>query len=343
MDARVKPRHDGCGRKRMNATRLAVAAAFLALVTLSGAGAQPDAAESYPNRPIRIVVGFTPGGGNDILARLVGQKMSERFGQPVVIENKPGAGAIIGTEYVKNQAPDGHTLLVGASGAMTINPAIYARLPYNTQRDFVPISMMASFPLILIVPPAAPANSVAELVAYAKANPDKANYASSSAAFQLATELFKLRTGAPAQHIPYKGSGDSLAAVVSGEVLMSIIDTGPAAGQIKGGQVRALAVTSARRSAEFPDIPTLAEAGVADMEVVLWSGLLAPAGTPPAIVRKLQDAVARIVRLPDIQERMKTLALEPVGNTSEEFARIIAADIERWTTVAKAGNIKIEQ
>jgi tripartite-type tricarboxylate transporter receptor subunit TctC len=260
----------------------------------------------------------------------------------VVIENKPGAGAIIGTEYVKSQAPDGHTLLMGASGAMTINPAVYAKLPYNTQRDFVPITMVASFPLIVIVPPSAPVKSVAELVAHAKANPDQANYASSSAAFQLATELFKLRTRTPIQHIPYKGSGDSLAAVVAGQVLLSIIDPGPAAGQIRSGRVRALAVTSAQRSAQFPDIPTLAEAGVADMEVELWSGLFAPAATPPSIVLKLQDEIARIVRLPEIQERFKTLAVDPVGNRSEEFARIVAADIERWSAVAKAANVKIE-
>jgi tripartite-type tricarboxylate transporter receptor subunit TctC len=298
-------------------------------------------AQDYPTRPIRIIVGFTAGGGNDILARLVGQKLSESLGQPVVIENKPGAGAIIGTEYVKGQPADGYTLLMGASGAMTINPAVYTRLPYNTQRDFTPISMVAAFPLIAVTGPAGP-KTLAELIAYAKANPDKANYASSSAAFQLATELFKTRTGAPITHIPYKGSGDSVAAVIGGQVLLAIVDAGPAAGQIRGGQLRALAVTSPKRSAQLPDIPTMTEAGVADMAVELWSGLFAPAGTPAAIVTKLQDEVMRIVRLPDIQERMRALAVEPVGNTSADYARIVAADIERWTAVARASNIKIE-
>ena len=323
----------------MKPLRFAIAA-LLASIALSSASAQ-DAAGSYPNRAIRIIVGFTAGGGNDILARLVGQKMSESFGQPVVIENKPGAGAIIGTEYVKGQAADGYTLLMGASGAMTINPAVYTKLPYDTRRDFVPISMVAQFPLIVVVNPSGP-KSMPELIAYAKANPDKSNYASSSAAFQLATELFKMRTAAPMTHIPYKGSGDSIAAVLASQVLLAIVDAGPASGQIKGGALRALAVTSPKRSPQFPDVPTLAEAGVADVDVTLWSGLFVPTGTPPAIIKKLQDEVVRIVKLPDIQERMTALAVEPVGNRSEEFARIISADIERWTTVAKASNIKIE-
>jgi tripartite-type tricarboxylate transporter receptor subunit TctC len=326
----------------MNVVRFSFAAALFACLTLAGADAQPDEAKNYPSRPIRIIVGFTAGGGNDILARLVGQKLSEKFAQPVVIENKPGAGAIIGTEYAKGQPPDGHTLLMGASGAMVVNPAVYTRLPYNTLRDFVPVSMLGSFPLLVVINPSGPAQSLPDLIAYAKANPDKSNYASSSAAFQLATELFKLRTGAPIAHIPYKGSGDSVAAVLSGQVLLSIVDVPPAAGQIKAGQLRALAVTSPKRSTEFPDVPTLAEAGVPDMEVELWSGLFAPAGTPAPIVRKLQDEVMRIVRLPDIQERFKALGVEPAGNTSEEFGQIVAADIARWTAVAKAGNIKIE-
>jgi tripartite-type tricarboxylate transporter receptor subunit TctC len=332
----------GVLRNPTRTTALALVLAAVAAATLGNAEAQ-DAAANYPNRPIRIIVGFTAGGGNDILARLVGQRLSESLGQPVVIENKPGAGAIIGTEYVKAQAPDGYTLLMGASGAMTINPAVYTRLPYSTQRDFAPISMVASFPFLLLVNPVTPVKSVPELVAYAKANPDKANYGSSSPAFQLTAELFKQRTGAPMQHIPYKGSNETLGAVVANQVLVSIVDAAPAAGQIAAGQVRALAVTSGKRSPQFPDVPTLAEAGVPDMDVTFWSGLFAPAGTPPAIVKKLEAEVRRIVRLPDIQERMRTLAVEPAGNTSEEFARAIAADIERWTAVAKAGNIKIEQ
>ena len=325
----------------MRKWQLGLAIALFASIIVAGRAVAQEV-KDYPNRPIRIIVGFTAGGGNDILARLVGQKISENLGQPVVVENRPGAGAIIATEYVKSQPADGHTLLMGASGAMTISPAVYTKLPYNTWQDFAPISMVASFPLLVVVGPDGP-KSIAELVAYAKANPEKSNYASSSPAFQLTTELFKLRTGAPMTHIPYKGSGDSIAAVMSSQVLLSIVDAGPASGQIAAGKLRALAVTSVKRSPQFPDVPTLAEAGVADMDVVLWSGLFAPAGTPPAIVRKLQGEVARAVRLPDIQDRMKQLAVEPIGNASDEFANIITADIERWTSVAKTANIKIGQ
>jgi tripartite-type tricarboxylate transporter receptor subunit TctC len=309
---------------------------------LGVARAGDDIARNYPDRPIRVIVGFSAGGGNDLLARLVGQKLSEGLGQPVVIENKPGAGAIIATEYVARQPPDGYTLLVGASGAMTINPAVYTKLGYSPLRDFVPISMVAAFPLYLVVNATGPQTSVAELVAYAKTNPKKSNYASSSTAFQLPTELFKLKTGAPMEHIAYRGSGDSLVALISGTVLMAFIDAPPVSGQIKAGQVRALAVTSHARAPEFPDVPTMAEAGVPDMEVVLWSGLFAPAGTPPQIVAKLQDEVIRIVAMPDIRARMKDLAVEPAGTGSEELARVIGADIERWTAVARAANIKIE-
>ena len=318
----------------------------LVLLAVAAAWWRPACAEDpatrYPARTIRIVVGFSPGGGNDILARLVGQKLSESLGQPVVIENKPGASAIIGTEYVARQAPDGYTLLVGATGAMTVNPAVYQKLGYSTLRDFAPISMIASFPLFLVVNAAAPHRSVQDLVAYAKANPAKSNYASSSTAFQLPTELFKLRTGAPFEHIGYRGSGDSLVALISGTVNMAFIDASPVSGQIKANQVRALAVTSRERAPEFPDVPTMAEAGIPDMEIALWSGLFAPAGTPAPIVRKLETEVMRIARLPDVRARMKDLAVEPEGSTSEELAQIIRQDIERWSAVAKEANVRIE-
>src|ERR1043166_9495354 len=201
--------------------------------------AQEDPAK-YPTKPVHIVVGFAAGGGNDIIARVYGQKLSETLGQPVVIENKPGGGAIVATEYVAKSTPDGYTLLVGASG-MAINPAVYARLPYDSVRDFVAISELGSFPLIMIVNPSSAIKSVADLVAYAKANPDKTNYASSSASFQLVTELFKQKTGAPMQVIPYKGANDSVLAVISGQVTATFADAGPALSQVLGGQARALA------------------------------------------------------------------------------------------------------
>jgi tripartite-type tricarboxylate transporter receptor subunit TctC len=317
---------------------LGVCLAFLALAP--PASAQEDPAK-YPSRPIHIVVGFTPGGGNDILARIVGQKLSENLGQPVVIDNRPGGGAIVATEYVAKAAPDGYTLLVGASGAMTINPAVYTKLPYDPVHDFVPLSEIGSFPLILIVDASSPFKSVADLVAYAKANPDKTNYSSASTAFQVATELFKQKTGAPMQEIPYKGAADSVMAVISGQVTATIADAGPVSGQIKGGQVRALAVAAPKRTADLPDVPTMKEAG-ADVQAVLWSGLFAPRNTPPAIVKKLEGELMRIAKLPDVIEKLKPLGIDPVGNSSDEFSAVMTADIARWTAVAKAANIKIE-
>ena len=318
--------------------RVALAALCLSLLDRLPAAAQAQ----YPDRPIRIVVGFTPGGGNDIIARLFGQKLSESLGQPVIIENKPGGGAILATEYVARSAPDGYTLLVGASGAMVINPAVYEKLSYDTMRDFKPVSELGSFPLILIVNAKSPFKSLADLVAYAKANPDKANYSSSSAAFQLATELFKQKTGVPMQMIPYKGANDSVTAVISGEVTATIADAGPVTSQVNGGNARALAVAAPTRAESLPDVPTMKEAG-ADVEAVLWSGIFVPAATPPEIVGKLEAEFIRIARLPEIVSRLKLLNIDSVGNSSEEFSRIIAADLERWKAVARAGNIKMAQ
>ena len=318
--------------------RAALAALCLSLFACVSALAQAE----YPSRPIRIVVGFTPGGGNDIIARVFGQKLSESLGQPVIIENKPGAGAIVATEYVARSAPDGYTLLVGASGAMVINPAVYEKLNYDTMRDFKPVSELGSFPLILIVNAKSPFKSLADLVAYAKANPDKANYSSSSAAFQLATELFKQKTGIPMQMIPYKGANDSVTAVISGEVTATIADAGPVTSQVSGGNARALAVAAPNRAESLPDVPTMKEAG-ADVEAVLWSGIFVPAATPPEIVSKLEAEFIRIARLPDVVSRLKLLNIDSVGNSAEEFSRIIAADLERWKAVARDGNIKMAQ
>src|ERR1700681_2950153 len=280
--------------------------------------AQEDTSK-YPTRPIHIIVGFSPGGGNDLIARIVGQKLSESLGQPVVIENKPGGGAILATEYVARSEPDGYTLLVGASGAMVINPAGYAKLQYDTLRDFIPVSELGSFPLILIVNAKSPFKSLADLVAYAKQNPDKANYASSSAAFQLATELFKQKTGATMQMIPYKGANDSVVAVISGEVTATIADAGPVSSQVNGGQARALGVAAPKRMQDMPDVPTMKEAG-ADVEAVLWSGIFVPKDTPPTIVQKLEAEFIRIARVPDVVARLKLLNIESVGNSSEQFS-----------------------
>ena len=304
--------------------------------------AQGDAAQTYPTKPIHLVVGFGPGGGNDIYARLIQPKLAERLGKPVVIENKSGAGGTIAATLVAKSAPDGHTLYLGATGAMTISPAVFSKLPYDTLRDFTPISMIAWNPLLLAVNANTPVKSVQELVAYAKANPAKATYASSSPAFLLPTEQFKQRTGAPLVGANYKSSGESLAAVISGEVLMAIADAPPVIEQLKAGRVRALAVMSAQRFTDLPDVPTMAEAGLPDLEVRLWSGVFAPAATPPAIVKRLEKEMIEIIRLPEVSDRLKQLQVDPSGSTSEEFKGLIAAELTRWAAVAKAANIKLD-
>src|ERR1700754_842371 len=263
---------------------------LIVMAAITSATAQEDPTK-YPSKPIHIIVGFAAGGGNDIIARVFGQKLSESLGQPVIVENKPGGGAIVATEYVAKSAPDGYTLLMSASG-ISINPAVYAKLPYDAINDFTAVSELGSFPLIMIVNASSPLKSVAEIVAYAKANPDKTNYASSSASFQLVTELFKQKTGAPMQVIPYKSANESVLAVVSGQVTATIADAGPVLPQVKSGTVRALAIAAPKRMEELPDVPTLQETG-ADVNGVLWSGIFAPKGTPPAIVKKLEGEFIR--------------------------------------------------
>jgi tripartite-type tricarboxylate transporter receptor subunit TctC len=311
--------------------------AFL-LSLLAGGGAV--AQESYPARPVHIVVGYAAGGGNDIIARLVAQKMSESLKQPVIVDNKPGAQGIIATEAVARAKPDGYTLMVGPSGPLTVNPVIYAKLPYDPSKDFAPISRIGAFPLILVTGAQQSFRSVADIVAFAKKNPDGANYGASAASFQLVTELFKQRTGTGFVHIPYKGSGESLNAVIAGDVTMAIIDSIPAAGALKGGTARGLAVTSPTRAAEWPDIPTMKEAGVPEMEVSLWTGLLAPAGTPAPIVETLHGEIARIVALPDIKERFAQLGVDPIGGTPKEFRQTIEREIALWRDVAKKAGIE---
>src|SRR4051794_32867625 len=318
---------------------IAIGAALLALA-VSPVRAQGDA--TYPNKVIRIVVGFAAGGGNDIFARLVGAKLSELIGQTVVIENKPGAGARIGNEYAANQPADGYTLLVAASGGMSIASAIYPKLGYHPTKSFVPLTMIASFPLILAIPANHPANSVQELVAWMKANPDKSNYATSSPAFTIATELFKLKTGAPGQPIPYKSSGESLVSVVGGQTLLTIADGPPTVPLVKGGQVKALAVTGSVRSAELPDVPTMAEAGLPEVNTALWSGLFVQAGTPAPIVKKLEETLRKVIADPDVNAKLKAMAVDPGGNASEEFRAMIDADIKTTAEVVKAAKLEFK-
>ncbi|MFC6281535.1 MULTISPECIES: Bug family tripartite tricarboxylate transporter substrate binding protein [Polaromonas] len=295
-------------------------------------------AADYPTKPVTIVVGYSAGGGVDAMARIMADKLPALLGQPVVVENRPSVGAIVGTSYVSKAKPDGYTLIMGAPGPMIFNHAVYAKLPYTPQ-DFTPISFVSDSPLMLLVNANNPAKTVQDLVNQSKQNPDKSNYAASSASFQLITELFNKKTGAKFTHIPYKGANDSVMAVMSGDVSMALADAGPASVGLQSGRVKVLAVTSAKRMPDYPNVPTLAELGI-DLKVSLWIGLLAPAGTPPEIVKQLQDSVAKVVAMPDVQKRMTTMSVIPMSNTSEEFAKVIASEIPLWKQLAADNNIK---
>ena len=314
---------------------------ILAIIALCAA-AFAAAAQGYPSKPIRIVVGFPPGGGNDIVARLVGAKVQEAWGQPVVIDNKPGANSIIAAEFVAKSTPDGYTLLVNATGGMSVNPVLYSKLPYDSLRDFVSVSMIGMFPMVLVVHPSLPVNSVQELIAYANANPGKLNYSAGSTAFQVATEMFKQMTGTDIKHIPYKGSVQAINAVIAGDVQMTIVDSPPVLPHVKGKQLKGLAVTSAARAASAPEIPTLSEAGVPGYEMNLWIGAFAPAGTPGDIAARLTAEVMRVVKLADVREKLAAMGIQPVGNTSAQFAEMIKNEIAKYGPVVKAGNIKAE-
>jgi tripartite-type tricarboxylate transporter receptor subunit TctC len=311
------------------------------LATLAMAAALPVAGqEPYPSKPIRVVVGYSAGGGNDLIVRLIAPRLSEGLGQPVIVENKVGAQGIIACELVARSAPDGYTILMGPSGPMTMNPATYAKLPYSPTRDFAPIGMIGSFPLFLVVSGNSSFRSVKDLVAFAKANPGKTTYAASAATFQIASELFKQRTGTDFLHVPYKGSNESVQSVVAGQVTMTFADAAPVMGPTRAGTARALAVSSPQRHPAMREVPTFAEAGLTDMEIVSWTAFFAPAGTPPAATSRLQSEVARVVRLPEIREGLAKLGVDPVGGTADELARAMARDIARWSAVAKAAGIR---
>jgi tripartite-type tricarboxylate transporter receptor subunit TctC len=308
------------------------------LAIATGARAQAP----YPNHVIKLEVGFAAGGGNDIIARIIAQKMQEDLGQPVIVENRPGGGGRLAAEFVKNAAPDGHTLLIGAAGAMTIIPAISVKPAYHGTKDFTPLSMVAAFPLILAVKADAPFKDAQELIAWMKAHPDKSNYATSSPAFTLATELFKLKTGAPGIAIPYKSSNESILSVIAGQSLLTIADPPPTTPQVKGGLVRALAVLDTRRLDDLPDVPTMAEAGVPDLNVSLWTGLFGPARLPPEIARKLEAEIMKIMQMADVKAKFKNMATPTVGGTAADFVRVIDEQTRTWVEVGRAANVKLE-
>jgi tripartite-type tricarboxylate transporter receptor subunit TctC len=316
--------------------------AGLALTLLAPPAARAQTEPAYPTRTIKIIVGFAAGGGVDTAARLVAQKMREGLGQPVIIENRPGGNSMLGPSVASKSLPDGYTLLYAASGQMTVPPAIYAKMPYTTLKDFVPISMMASYPLIMIISANHPAIDMKEFVAWSFANPDKTNYASASPAFTLASELFKLKTGTPGQTIIFRSSNDSVTSVIGEHVTYAIAEPPPVVPQVTSGNARALAVAAPKRIAELPDVPTMREIGV-DMNVQLWSGLFAPAGTPPEITKRLETECIRIARLPDFKEKLRILSTDAIGSTSEEFHKSIEQEIRMWSDVAQRANLTFEQ
>jgi tripartite-type tricarboxylate transporter receptor subunit TctC len=306
-----------------------------ALYAASPAAAQTAA---YPTRAIKFIVGFAPGGGTDVVARMLAQKMQESFGQSVVVENRPGANGMLGPDVASKAPPDGYTLLFAASGQMAVSPAVYPKIPYQPLQNFVPVS---SYPLIMIVNKNHPATDMKSFVAWAKANPDKTNYASTSAAFILTAELFKLKTGTPGQMIPFKSGNDSVVSVISDQVTYTIAEPPPIVAQVTSGNARALAVTAPKRLPELPDVPTMAESGI-DVNVTLWLGLFAPAGTPPEIVAKLEAECQRIAQLPDFKAKLRAMATDAHGTSSAEFAKTIASEIELWKGVARQANVKFE-
>ncbi|MFM9982234.1 MAG: Bug family tripartite tricarboxylate transporter substrate binding protein [Burkholderiales bacterium] len=308
------------------------------------AGSLPASAQPYPNRPLRIVVPFPPGGGTDIGTRIVAQKLQEAWGQAVIVENKPGAAGIVGTELTAKSAPDGYTFMMGNIGTHAINVSLYKKLAYDPVKDFAPVSMVADLPLLLLVHPSVPANSVKELIALAKSQPGKLNFSSSGAggSMHVAAELFKSMTGVDMVHIPYKGGAPAVADLLSGQVALSFSTVLETIQHVKAGKVRALAVTNDHRSIALPDLPTIAEAGLPGYQSISWLALFAPAGTPKEIVNKVSAESVRILKLPDVKERLLAQGAEPIGSTPEQLAAILAADIAKYAKVIRESGYKPE-
>ncbi len=301
-------------------------------------------AQNFPAKPIRIIVAYTPAGATDILARAVGQKMSEAFSQPVIVDNRPGANGNIGTDVAAKATPDGHTLLMVTAGTHGINPSLYRKLPWDAVKDFAPVSLTAMVPNIMVVNNSVPVKSVKEFIAYLKANPNKFNYGSpgNGSTAHLSMEMFKTATGTGIQHIPYKGSAGVLADVIAGQIIVTVDNMPPYIPQVKAGKLRALAVSAAKRSPAMPDLPTIAEAGVPGYNSSAWFGLVAPSGTPKLVVDKLAAETQRILKLPDMNERLSGLGAEPVGDRPEQFAAHIKSEITKWAKVIKDANVELQ-
>jgi tripartite-type tricarboxylate transporter receptor subunit TctC len=302
-----------------------------------------SAAQNYPDKPVRVIVGFSAGGPTDVIGRLVSQKLSEAFAQQFYIENIAGAGGNIASGIVAKAPPDGYTLLVVSTGFL-VNPSLYAQVPYDAVRDFAPITLVAVSPNVMSINPSVPAKTVQELIALIKANPGKYSYAGPGIGStpHLSAELFRIRFGLDLVHVPFAGAAPAIAAVIAGHVPIVFSAVPPAVAAIKDGELRALAVTTAKRIGALPDVPTMAEAGVTDQEAETLTGILAPAGTPPAIIGKLNSEIKRAVEQPDVKDKLAVLGFQPVLNTPDEFSARIREEMAKWEKVVHDAKIRIE-
>ena len=324
---------------RFHSTAAAVAAHLILAAWHAPAAAQP----AYPAKPMRIISPFPPGGGNDLLCRAVAQKLTENLKQQVIVENRPGANGIIGTEAAARSAPDGYTIVLIPSGH-TVNPSVYRKLPYDTIRDFTPITLAGWSPLVLAVHPSVPVNNVKELVALAKARPGQLAYATAGvgSSGHLAGALFETLTGTKLVHIPYKGMGIAIMDLVGGQVSLTFGTNLSTLPHVRSGRLRALAITGAQRSPALPDLPTVAESGVAGYEASLWYGFAGPARLPPEVVHRLNSEIVTVLRLPDVRERLASQGVDARPTTPEEFARLLAADLTRWAKVVERAGVRAE-
>jgi tripartite-type tricarboxylate transporter receptor subunit TctC len=315
----------------------------LLTVALLALAPVPCSAQDYPSRPIRLIVPFAAGGLNDVVARLIGPYLERSLGQPVIVDNRPAAGGMVGTDAVAKATPDGHTLLMVAS-SFTVIPATRTNMPYDVERDLAPLVLVAQNSLLFLVNPKVPANSLAEFIALAKAEPGKFNYASPGAATQthLVIELFSRKAGIKLQHIPYRGGAPAMTAMVAGDTHLTAISTLLSLPQLQAGALRAIATGSLSREAQFPDLPTVAEQGFPGFEAIQWIGLLTTAGTPAPIVDRINSEVNRALRDPDLIAKFAQQGIVPAGGTPADFARTIATDLKNWTETARAANIKVE-
>jgi len=323
----------------MKKTLLSAIALALACAALPAAAQQ-----TYPSKPLRFIVPWPPGGAADLIARMIGERLSPALGQPVIVENRPGAGGIIGTEAAAKSAPDGYTMLLGSTGPNAINMSLYSKLPYDPLKDLTPFTQLTALPLLLVAGPTLPVNSVKELLAYAKANPGKVSVASVGAgtAQHLAGEIFKSMGGVQWLHVAYKGSGPAFTDLLGGQVQM-LFDNIPASmPHIKGGKVRVLAVTSATRSSALPEVPTVAEAGLPGYEAVAWQNLLVPAGTPRPILDRLNAEVVKIVRTPEVSERLVGLGAIVIASSVDEAGAHLRNEAEKWGRAVRAAGVKLD-